>query len=211
MQHNRFGRKLRRSTSHRLAMFRNQLMSMVEHERIATTIEKAKELRPLVERVVSMGKNDSVPARRKVYRWVPDRTLVKKVFDTLGPRFTDRPGGYTRILHLGRRRGDASENAILEFVDFKFTPKERGPKRESTMERARRSVSSKVETVRKEKEGAEAEAEAPEAAPAPKPKRKTAKPAASAKTAKGAAKPAKPAKGAKAKSGSTTKKGNRGQ
>ncbi|HWC65977.1 MAG TPA: 50S ribosomal protein L17 [Thermoanaerobaculia bacterium] len=212
MQHNRFGRKLRRSTSHRLAMFRNQLMSMVEHERIATTIEKAKELRPLIERVVSMGKNDSVPARRKVYRWVPDRTLVKKVFDTLGPRFTDRPGGYTRILHLGRRRGDASENAILEFVDFKFTPKERGPKRESTMERSRRSVSSKVETVRKEKEGAEAEAEAPEAAPASKPKRKTAgKPAAKAKAAKGAAKSGKPAKGAKAKSGSTTKKGNRGQ
>jgi large subunit ribosomal protein L17 len=213
MQHNRFGRKLRRSTSHRLALFRNQLMAMVEHERIATTIEKAKELRPLVERVVSMGKNDSVPARRKVYRWVPDRTLVKKVFDTLGPRFTDRPGGYTRILHLGRRRGDASENAILEFVDFKFTPKDRGPKRESTMERARRSVSSKVETIRKEKEGAEAEAETPEAAPAPsKPKRKPAgKPAAKAKPAKGTAKAAKPAKGAKAKSGSTTKKGNRGQ
>src|SRR5512146_3237112 len=102
MQHNRFGRKLRRTTSHRLAMFRNQLMSIVEHERIATTLEKAKELRPLVERVVSMGKNDSVPARRKVFRWVPSRSLVKKVFDTLGPRFTDRPGGYTRILHLGR-------------------------------------------------------------------------------------------------------------
>ena len=213
MQHNRFGRKLRRSTSHRLAMFRNQLMSMVEHERIATTIEKAKELRPLIERVVSMGKNDSVPARRKVYRWVPDRTLVKKVFDTLGPRFTDRPGGYTRILHLGRRRGDASENAILEFVDFKFTPKDRGPKRESTMERARRSVSSKVETVRKEKEGAGAEAEAPETAPAPKPKRKTAGKAAAAKGAKPAAKPkpAKASKEGKSKGGSTTKKGNRGQ
>jgi large subunit ribosomal protein L17 len=211
MQHNRFGRKLRRSTSHRLAMFRNQLMSMVEHERIATTLEKAKELRPLIERVVSMGKTDSVPSRRKVFRWVPSRPLVKKVFDTLGPRFTDRPGGYTRILHLGRRRGDNSEEAILEFVDFKFTPKERGPKRESTMERARRSVSSKVETIRKEKEGEEAAAGAAEAAPAGKPAKK--KPAAKAK----AGKPAKASKPAakpgsaegKAKTGKSPKKGNR--
>ena len=152
MQHNRFGRKLRRTTAHRIAMFRNAIMSIVEHERIATTLEKAKELRPLVEKVVTLGKNDSLPARRKVFRWVPDRGLVKKVFDTLGPRFTDRPGGYTRILHLGRRRGDNAEEAILEFVDFKFTPKEKGPKKDSSMDRARRAVSSRVETIRKEKE-----------------------------------------------------------
>jgi len=204
MQHNRFGRKLRRTTSHRLAMFRNQLMSMVEHERIATTLEKAKELRPLIERVVSMGKNDSIPARRRVFRWVPSRPLVKKVFDTLGPRFTDRPGGYTRILHLGRRRGDNSEEAILEFVDFKFTPKERGPKKESTMERARRSVSSKVETIRKEKEGEE-NVEA-ESAPDAKPARKSAKAAKPAKTG-----PPKPAKRGNAKTSTPGKKGNRGQ
>ena len=211
MQHNRFGRKLRRSTSHRLAMFRNQLMSMVEHERIATTLEKAKELRPLIERVVSMGKTDSVPSRRKVFRWVPSRPLVKKVFDTLGPRFTDRPGGYTRILHLGRRRGDNSEEAILEFVDFKFTPKERGPKRESTMERARRSVSSKVETIRKEKEGEEAATGGAEAAPAGKPAKK--KPGAKAKAGKPgkASKPAAKSGSAegKAKAGKSPKKGNR--
>ena len=158
MQHNRFGRKLRRTTSHRLALFRNQLMSIVEHERIATTLEKAKELRPLVERVVSLGKNETVPARRKVFRWVPNRSLVKKVFEALGPRFTDRPGGYTRILRLGRRRGDNAENAILEFVDFKFKAREKAPRRESTMERARRAVSSRVDTVRKEKEGEESQA-----------------------------------------------------
>ena len=210
MQHNRFGRKLRRTTSHRLAMFRNQLMSIVEHERIATTLEKAKELRPLVERVVSMGKNDSVPARRKVFRWVPSRPLVKKVFDTLGPRFTDRPGGYTRILHLGRRRGDNSEEAILEFVDFKFTPKERGPKKESTMERARRSVSSKVETIRKEKAEEETAAAEHEAAPAGKSPKKKAAAGKPAKPAKAAAK-AKPAKDKKASGAGTTKKGNRGQ
>jgi large subunit ribosomal protein L17 len=139
---------------------------------------------------------------------VPSRTLVKKVFDTLGPRFTDRPGGYTRILHLGRRRGDNAEEAILEFVDFKFTPKERGPKRESTMERARRSVSSKVETIRKEKEAGDA-AEEPETAPESRPKRKPA--AKAAKPAKGGAKSSKPSKEGKSKGGSTTKKGNRGQ
>ena len=206
MQHNRFGRKLRRTTSHRLAMFRNQLMSIVEHERIATTLEKAKELRPLVEKVVTMGKNDSVPSRRKVFRWVPSRPLVKKVFDTLGPRFTDRPGGYTRILHLGRRRGDNSEEAILEFVDYKFTAKEKGPKRESTMERARRSVSSKVETIRKDKETEETAASEGEQTPAKKPKVKpAAKRAAAPKTQ------AKPSKGGKSKSSAGAKKGNRGQ
>lgn len=206
MQHNRFGRKLRRTTSHRLAMFRNQLMSIVEHERISTTLEKAKELRPLVEKVVTMGKTDSVPSRRKVFRWVPSRPLVKKVFDTLGPRFTDRPGGYTRILHLGRRRGDNSEEAILEFVDYKFTAKERGPKRESTMERARRSVSSKVETIRKEKEEAGGEAPAAEAKRAPA--------AHAAKGKKGSEPKSKgaPAKQSKAKGSKPVKKGaNRGQ
>ncbi|MGH9442096.1 MAG: 50S ribosomal protein L17 [Thermoanaerobaculia bacterium] len=203
MQHNRFGRKLRRTTSHRLAMFRNQLMSMVEHERISTTLEKAKELRPLVEKVVTMGKTDSVPARRKVFEWVPSRPLVKKVFDTLGPRFTDRPGGYTRILHLGRRRGDNSEEAILEFVDYKFTARDRGPKRESTMERARRSVSSKVDTIRKDKESDEAaSAETDQAA-----SKRKAKPA---RTASPKAH-AKPSKEGKSKGSTGAKKGNRGQ
>jgi large subunit ribosomal protein L17 len=202
MQHNRFGRKLRRTTSHRLALFRNQIMSMVEHERIETTLEKAKELRPLVEKVVSLGKNDSVPARRKVFRWVPDRSLVKKVFDTLGPRFTDRPGGYTRILRLGRRRGDNAEEAILEFVDFKFEASRKGPKKESAMERARRSVSSRVETIRKEGEG-EGEASAAGEKPAKK--------APAPKKARVAAKP-KPSKGSKSKASAPSKKGsNRGQ
>lgn len=210
MQHNRFGRKLRRTTSHRLALFRNQLMSMVEHERIATTLEKAKELRPLVERVVSLGKNDTVPARRKVFRWVPNRGLVKKVFEALGPRFTDRPGGYTRILRLGRRRGDNAENAILEFVDFKFKARDKAPKRESTMDRARRAVSSKVETIRKEKEGGE-EATAGEtaAAKAPKPKHGAAARAASAK--KVAAPKAAPKKEARGKARAGKKDSKRGQ
>ena len=105
MKHNRAGRKLRRTTSHRLAMFSNQLDSLMTHERIQTTLTKAKELRPLAERLITTAKNDGVAARRKVAQWIPDRTTVKKVFETIAPRFVDRPGGYTRILRLGAREG----------------------------------------------------------------------------------------------------------
>ena len=171
MQHNRAGRKLRRTTAHRLAMFSNQLDSLMNHERIQTTLSKAKELRPLAERLITRAKTDTVVARRHVARWIPDRTTVKKVFETIAPRFVDRPGGYTRILRLGARRGDAAEAAILEFVDFKFEAKERGPKKESLADRARRASGGRVDTVRKEKpEGGEGE-EAPRETP-PKPSRK---------------------------------------
>ncbi len=158
MQHNRAGRKLRRTTSHRLAMFSNQLASLMTHERIQTTISKAKELRPLAEKLITAAKNDDVAARRRVYRWIPDHLTVKKVFETIAPRFVDRPGGYTRILKLGARRGDAAEAAILEFVDFKFEAKEKGPRKESLSDRARRMSGGRVETVRKKKEEPEDEA-----------------------------------------------------
>ncbi len=151
MMHNRAGRKLRRTTPHRLAMFSNQLDSLFTHERIQTTLSKAKELRPLAEKLITTAKNDDVTARRKVARWVPDRTTVKKVFESIAPRFVERPGGYTRILRLGQRRGDAAEAAILEFVDYRFEAKEKGPKKESLSDRARRAAGGRVETVRKEK------------------------------------------------------------
>ncbi len=168
MQHNRAGRKLRRNTAHRLAMFSNQLDSLMTHERIQTTLPKAKELRPLAERLITVAKKDGVAARRRVARWIPDRTTVKKMFETIAPRFVDRPGGYTRILRLGARRGDAAEAAILEFVDFKFEAKEKGPKKESLSDRARRASGGRVETVRKDKpEGGEGEEAAREAAPKP--------------------------------------------
>jgi large subunit ribosomal protein L17 len=159
MQHNRAGRKLRRTTPHRLAMFSNQLASLMTHERIQTTISKAKELRPLAEKLITTAKNDDVAARRRVYRWIPDHSTVKRVFETIAPRFVDRPGGYTRILKLGARRGDAAEAAILEFVDFKFEAKEKGPRKESLSDRARRMSGGRVETVRKQKADAEDEGE----------------------------------------------------
>ena len=163
MQHNRAGRKLRRTTAHRLAMFSNQLASLMTHERIETTLTKAKELRPLAERLITTAKNDGVAARRRVYRWIPDRTTVARVFETLAPRFVDRPGGYTRILRLGARKGDAAEAAILAFVDYKFEPKEKAPRKDSLSDRARRAAGGRVETVRKEKPEGESGAEAREA------------------------------------------------
>lgn len=117
MRHNIRNRKLSRTSAHRTALFRNQLAALVEHERIVTTVAKAKELRPIAERVVTRGRQDTVHARRWVRRWLPDRALVGKVFDELAPRFADRPGGYLRVVKLGPRQGDAAEMAVLEFVE----------------------------------------------------------------------------------------------
>ena len=200
MMHNRAGRKLRRTTAHRLAMFSNQLQSFMTHERIETTLTKAKELRPLAERLITIGKNDGVAARRKVARWIADRTTVRKVFESLSPRFVDRPGGYTRILRLGSRAGDGAEAAILEFVDYKFEAKEKAPRKESLADRARRAAGGRVETVRKEKpEGEEGETPRPSArkAAAPRPPK--------------AARTDKPAKGAPKKGPSRTGHTKRGE
>ena len=118
MRHNVAGRRLGRTSSHRLALFRNQLASLMAEERIITTLPKAKELRPLAERLVTHGKAGTVHARRLVSRWLPDRTLVKKLFEEIAPRHAERPGGYLRIVKLGGRQGDGAEMAVLEFVDF---------------------------------------------------------------------------------------------
>lgn len=117
MRHRVKGRKLGRSPAHRRALFRNQLASLVKAERIKTTLHKAKELRPIAEKVVTQGKRDTVHARRIVYRWLPERDLVRKVFDEIAPRFQERPGGYTRIIKLGPRLGDGAEMALIEFVE----------------------------------------------------------------------------------------------
>jgi len=118
MRHGMKGRKLGRTSAHRTAMFRNQLHSLMLHGRITTTLAKAKELRRVAEKVITKGKQDTVAARRSVRRWLPDRTMVKRVFDDIAPRFEGRPGGYTRVIKLGPRQGDGAEEAILEFVDY---------------------------------------------------------------------------------------------
>ena len=119
MRHAVHGRKLGRTTAHRRALFRNQLESLVEHERITTTLQKAKELRPIAEKMVTKGKKDTLHARRQARRWM-NRHLVKKLFDDIAPRFAERQGGYTRILKLGPRKGDGAEMALIEFVDYEL-------------------------------------------------------------------------------------------
>ena len=118
MRHLVRGRKLGRTTAHRRALFRNQLASLVQHERITTTLAKAKELQPIFEKCVTKGKKGSVHHRRLVRRWLPDRDDVKKLFDDIAPRMSDREGGYTRVLKLGPRKGDGAEMAIIELVDY---------------------------------------------------------------------------------------------
>jgi large subunit ribosomal protein L17 len=119
MRHAMRNRKLGRTSSHRQAMFRNQVTSLFEHGRIKTTLAKAKELRPIAEKLITRGRQDTVHARRLVGRWVQNRAVLRKLFEEVAPRFEGRPGGYTRILKLGPRTGDAAEMAFLELVDFK--------------------------------------------------------------------------------------------
>jgi large subunit ribosomal protein L17 len=160
MRHGMANRKLGRTSGHRLALFRNQLASLIQSERIVTTLPKAKELRPIAEKLITLAKNDSVHARRQAARQVPDDGLIAKLFDVIGPRFSERPGGYTRIMKLGARRGDAAEMAILELVE-----RTEGDKAETKTEAPARS----------RKKAAPKEAAAEPAAEA-KPKRKAAAP-----------------------------------
>ncbi|HXH27642.1 MAG TPA: 50S ribosomal protein L17, partial [Candidatus Polarisedimenticolia bacterium] len=116
MRHNVGLRKLGRTSSHRRALLRNLATSLFRHERIRTTVPKAKELRPVAERLITLARRDDLHARRQVLRMVSDKTVVKKLFDTLGPRFASRPGGYTRTLRLGVRQGDGADMAIVELI-----------------------------------------------------------------------------------------------
>ncbi len=117
MRHRKSGRKLNRNSSHRKAMFRNMALSLLEHEVITTTLPKAKELRRVVEPLVTIGKEDSVAQRRLAFSRLRDKAVVGKLFSEIGPRFKERSGGYTRILKCGFREGDKAPLAIIELVD----------------------------------------------------------------------------------------------
>ncbi|MGH9457508.1 MAG: 50S ribosomal protein L17 [Thermoanaerobaculia bacterium] len=162
MRHGMSYRKLGRTSSHRSAMLRNQLASMIEHERIVTTLPKAKELRPIVEKFVTLGKDDNVHNRRQAGRSVENDVLVGKLFETIAPRFMERPGGYTRIIKLGPRRGDGAEMAILEFVDYEM--KAPAPEAPAKGRKAKKAAPAE------EGEAAEGEAEEAEEKPAKKKK-----------------------------------------
>jgi large subunit ribosomal protein L17 len=131
MRHNLSYRKLGRVSEHRIALLRNQAMALLRHEKIETTMPKAKELRPFVERLITIAKRGvaagdangrALHARRLVLAELPDKEVVGKLFETIAPRFAERPGGYTRILRVGFRRGDAAEVAHVELVGSEYNP-----------------------------------------------------------------------------------------
>ena len=119
MRHKYSGRKLNRTSSHRTAMFKNMMASLIEHEEIKTTLPKAKELRKFLERLITISKVDTVAKRRVVFSRVRSKDAVAKLFSELGPRFKNRPGGYLRILKCGFRPGDKAPMAIIQLVDKK--------------------------------------------------------------------------------------------
>jgi len=117
MRHRESGRKLNRNSSHRKAMFRNMAVSLIEHEMIRTTLPKAKELRRFAEPLITMAKIDNVAKRRLAFSRLRNRNIVTKLFNELGPRYKERPGGYLRILKCGFRTGDKAAMAVVELVD----------------------------------------------------------------------------------------------
>lgn len=132
MRHRKQGRRLNRSWAHRKAMFSNMANALIKHEQIRTTLPKAKELRPVVERLVTLAKRGDLHARRQAFARLRDDAMVAKLFSTLRERYADRPGGYTRVLKAGFRKGDMAPMALIEFVDRDIAAKgqDSGPTQE---------------------------------------------------------------------------------
>ena len=120
MRHRKTGRRLGRTSSHRKSMYRNMASSLIEHESISTTLPKAKELRKTLEPLITLAKEDGVSQRRRAFDLLRDKQAVGKLFNEIGPRFKDRPGGYLRILRRGIRNGDTAPMAIVQLVDYQF-------------------------------------------------------------------------------------------
>jgi large subunit ribosomal protein L17 len=190
MRHRVAHRKLGRTTEHRIALLRNQAEALLRHERIQTTVPKAKELRPFVERLITIAKrgvkaNDpkgkSLAARRLVGRDVVNGEIVDKLFEDLAPRFMERPGGYTRILKLGHRRGDGGEVAQIELIGSEYDPKKAEAERKETEPqgeepKAQKSVGERLRAAAKRISGSGKKGEGgPQKSKASKPARGAAK------------------------------------
>jgi large subunit ribosomal protein L17 len=186
MRHRVAHRKLGRVTEHRIAMLRNQATALLRHEHLTTTVPRAKELRPFVERLITIAKRGvaageknghALTARRLVMQDLQDREVVSKLFDTIAPRFATRPGGYTRLLRLGYRKGDSAEVAQVELVGSEFDPKakaEGAAAKESAA--TKKGVGSRLRAAAERlrgKKAAEPVEEAEETKPGKKGKRKT--------------------------------------
>lgn len=182
MRHRVGHRKLGRVTEHRMALLRNQAEALLTHEHITTTVPKAKELRPFVEKLITTAKRGvkaaepkgkTLSARRLVMRHVVSEDVVAKLFDQLAPRFMERPGGYTRILRLGHRRGDGAETAMIELVGSEFDPKKAAeekaaqaetgdaPKSQKSVGERLRAAASRMRGDKKDKSGAPSKASKP--------------------------------------------------
>jgi len=173
MRHQKSGRKLNRTSSHRSAMFRNMAVSLFRHEQIRTTLPKAKELRRVAEPLITMSKQPSVANRRLAFARLRDREIVGKLFDDLGIHFKDRPGGYLRVLKCGFRAGDSAPMAIVQLVD-----------RDAKVAAPEEKPVKKKAAPKKDDKPKEEKAAKPEKTAKPAAKKKTAKKAASTTTAK---------------------------
>ena len=128
MRHRVAGKKLGRTTAHRMMMFRNMVTSLLDKERIHTTLDRAKAVRPITEKMITLGKRETLHARRQALAFIKDPAIVSKLFDTIAPRFSQRPGGYTRIIRLGFRDGDGAQMAIIELIGSEFKPSKKESK-----------------------------------------------------------------------------------
>jgi large subunit ribosomal protein L17 len=136
MRHLNSGRKLNRTQSHRKALFRNLVLSLIRHGRITTTDAKAKELRRFADKMVTLGKQGDLSARRMAFAFMQSRDAVKKLFDEIAPQFNERPGGYTRIVKFERRRGDAAPLSVIEFTGTSDTVAKKPKKKSARKEKA---------------------------------------------------------------------------
>jgi len=168
MRHNKSGRRLGRNSSHRKAMMRNMVTSLLDSEKIVTTDCRAKELRKIADRLITLGKRGDLHARRQAAATIQDKKVVAKLFDRLGPRYATRPGGYTRIIKLGNRLGDNAPQSIIELVEEEFTAKVKEPKAKPATKQQAAPAPAVEEAPAAE--GAPVEAAAEEAAPAEEPK-----------------------------------------
>jgi large subunit ribosomal protein L17 len=177
MRHRVGPRKLGRVTEHRIAMLRNQAEALIRHEHIETTVPKAKELRPFVERIITIAKRGiaggeangrALNARRTVLRDIPNRDVVSKLFDTIAPRFETRPGGYTRILRLGYRRGDSAEVARIELIGSEYNPNAEIEKKEAAAQKKPKGVGGRLRAAAERLRAKKAEGEEGEATAEPK-------------------------------------------
>ncbi|MBO6510170.1 MAG: 50S ribosomal protein L17 [Roseibium sp.] len=140
MRHGKSGRKLNRTSSHRKAMFANMAASLIKHEQIVTTLPKAKEMKPIIDKLITLGKRGDLHARRQAISQIRDTAMVAKLFDTLGERYKDRSGGYSRVLKAGFRYGDNAPMAVIELVD-------RDPEARGAEDRARAEAEEAAENA----------------------------------------------------------------